>query len=182
MIVGDTQESFEYNTTETNITLNQFHPFYTHHCSVTCITIASGPYSEPIDVQTLQDGKNNYRIKLILPHFFSLLDWCNSFSFLTVAPSGTVISLAVSAPTSRTVTVTWTQPLTSETNGIIKYYQVHIIAAETLQTFLNKTDKTTFTLNNAHPFYTYTVKVAAVTVATGPYTQELTVTTPQDGK
>ena len=60
VIVGDTQESFEYNTTETNITLNQLHPFYTHHCSVTCITIASGPYSNPIDVQTLQDGKNNY--------------------------------------------------------------------------------------------------------------------------
>ena len=56
VIVNETQESLVYNTTTTNLTISQLHPFYIHHCSVSCVTIASGPYSIPTDVQTLQDG------------------------------------------------------------------------------------------------------------------------------
>lgn len=54
--VDDTAESFTVNTTATNVSVTQLHPFYTHRCSVTCVTVAEGPYSEPISVKTLQDG------------------------------------------------------------------------------------------------------------------------------
>ena len=54
--VDETQESFQLNPTATNITITQLHPFYTHQCIVTCVTVTEGPYSDPVAVQTLQDG------------------------------------------------------------------------------------------------------------------------------
>ena len=68
LVVNETQETLTYNTTATNITLTQLHPFYIHHCSVTCITIASGPYSDPIDVQTSEDGKYIIQSSIIIKH------------------------------------------------------------------------------------------------------------------
>ena len=91
------------------------------------------------------------------------------------------MGLAVTAPDSRTVKVTWNPPPQSDINGIIKYYLVQITIAETLETLEYKSNKTVFVLNNAHPYYTYSVKVSAVTVAPGPYTSEYSITTPQDG-
>ncbi len=57
VMVEETQESFTLNITVTNVSITQLHPFYTHHCSITCVTVAEGPYSDSIDVQTLEDGK-----------------------------------------------------------------------------------------------------------------------------
>ena len=54
--VKETQESFNFTTMALNISIVHLHPFYTHHCSVSCVTVAEGPYSDPIDVETLQDG------------------------------------------------------------------------------------------------------------------------------
>ena len=101
--------------------------------------------------------------------------------FQIAAPSSTVLSFAVTAPSSRAIRTIWNPPPQADINGIIKYYNVHFFIAETKETFQNKTEKLFLNLNDAHPFYTYSVKVTAVTVAPGPYTPVQNITTPQDG-
>ena len=107
---------------------------------------------------------------------------CGIF-FLISAPSSPVESFAVVALDSRTIRATWNSPPSTEINGVITFYYVNFFIAETLQTFHNKTYavNTFFILEDAHPYYTYSVKVSAVTVAPGPYTSVYNVTTPQDG-
>ena len=41
---------------------------------------------------------------------------------------------------------------------------------------------TQVTLQSLHPYYTYTCRVAAVTTGRGPYTGNLTIQLPEDGK
>lgn len=98
------------------------------------------------------------------------------------APSSTVKSFNVTTPYSHTVQVTWLPLQSSELNGILMFYSVHFSVAETLETFEHKTNNTVFIITDAHPYYTYSIKVSAVTVAYGPYTPVITVTTPQDGE
>ena len=52
---------------------------------------------------------------------------------------------------------------------------------ETSQTLYFQTSDTSISLNDVHPHYTYTVVVAAVTIAIGPFSTEQSITTPQDG-
>ena len=44
------------------------------------------------------------------------------------------------------------------------------------------TDSTHTTLTDLHPFYTYSISVAAETVDIGPFTAEVTAQMPEDGK
>ena len=44
------------------------------------------------------------------------------------------------------------------------------------------TAATSVTVPALHPFYTYTCTIAAVTIGEGPYSEELTITMPEDGK
>ena len=55
--VNDTHDSYYYNVTDTNITLYDLHPYYTYKCSVSCVTVASGPFSTALTVRTLQAGE-----------------------------------------------------------------------------------------------------------------------------
>ncbi len=99
-----------------------------------------------------------------------------------IAPSSTVVSLNVTTPFSRIVKVTWSPPPSSEINGVIQFYSVNFFITETHESFEFKTNKTQFIKTDAHPFYTYSVNVSAVTVAYGPYTPVINVITPQDGR
>ena len=58
VLVQETQVTFTLNTSTTNVSLTQLHPYYTHHCSVTCITVTEGPYSDIVSIKTLPDGNN----------------------------------------------------------------------------------------------------------------------------
>ena len=54
----DTGFEFYHNTTDTNTALSSLHPYYTYKCSVAAVTVAYGPYSESISIQTEEDGKS----------------------------------------------------------------------------------------------------------------------------
>ena len=44
-------------TTQTEIVVGSLHPYYGYECTVSAVTIAPGPYSEPRLITTPQDGK-----------------------------------------------------------------------------------------------------------------------------
>ena len=54
----ETKEKGILKTSTTKATVENLHSFYTYNISVAAITIDIGPYSLPIMVKTLEDGKS----------------------------------------------------------------------------------------------------------------------------
>ena len=42
---------------ETGYSVGSLHPFYTYNISVSAVTVAAGPYTEPYTIRTQEDGK-----------------------------------------------------------------------------------------------------------------------------
>lgn len=162
---GSVYHNTSYNT---SIVLNYLHPFYTYHCSVAAVTISAGPFSEVTTVKTSQAGKS-------IAITFRML--CFS-----VAPSGPPTYLSLSSMSPNTINISWSPPLTDQWNGIIQYYEIKIHITETLEYLNFQTPNLFLALNDMHPYYTYIVSVAAVTIETGPFSSSQSITTPQDGK
>ena len=45
-----------HTSTTTSITAPGLHPYYVYECIITAVTIGAGPYSQSINVTTLEDG------------------------------------------------------------------------------------------------------------------------------
>ena len=80
-----------------------------------------------------------------------------------------------------TLSVSWSPPSSNDMNGIVQYYVVNVSVTETLEHYQHITTNTSFVISSLHPYYTYTVYVAAVTVGIGPFSVGYTITTPQSG-
>ena len=103
--------------------------------------------------------------------------------FIPTAPDAAPTNLAVLNVTSTSVSVMWEAPPTELQNGVIRHYQVTAFEVDTGQTVtLRATASTAFTVGELHPYYTYRISVAAVTVATGPLSIPISALTLQDGE
>ena len=58
IVVQDTGKIYSYSTAQLSITVGDLHPYYTYNFSISAVTVAPGPYSEPLVVQTLPDSKS----------------------------------------------------------------------------------------------------------------------------
>ena len=86
-----------------------------------------------------------------------------------------------SAVNSTTIHLQWQPPLLADHNGVICSYLINISVVET-GTLLQLTSQTNArNISGLHPYYTYTLTVAAVTIGPGPYGLVLTIKTPEDG-
>ena len=83
---------------------------------------------------------------------------------------------------STTLNFTWSLPSTEQQNGIINYCIVSVTEVDTGVVFELTSNATWLYLDFLHPHYTYTFRIAAVTVAQGPFSSEYNVTMPEDGK
>ena len=112
-----------------------------------------------------------------LPCFFFVN---REHSYIAV-PSSAPVELQGSAVNSTTIYLQWQPPLLADQNGEIRHYLINITAVET-GTLLQLTSQTNAqNISGLHPYYTYTLTVAAVTIGPGPYGLVLTVKTPEDG-
>ena len=103
-----------------------------------------------------------------------------------------VSSLAPSAPpqnvsavngSSTSLKVSWTPPPTLDQNGIIRNYTVAYNRSSGSPSELNvASNNNNVTLSGLQKFVKYTVTVRAVTVADGPPSSPITVSTDQDSK
>lgn len=100
----------------------------------------------------------------------------------STAPSAAPASLAIGILNSTALNVTWQLPPADQINGIVEYYSVKVHVSDTSEDFDYETSTTSLVLNDLHPYYTYTVLVAAATIATGPYSAGVSAQTPADGK
>ena len=76
----------------------------------------------------------------------------------------------------------WQPPPLECQNGNIDYYVLRITELDTGNTFEVVSNFTWILLDFLHPYYTYSVQFAAVTVAQGPFGASITFTTPEDGE
>ena len=58
IVVQDTGNIYSHSTAQLSITVGDLHPYYTYNFSISAVTVAPGPYSEPLVVQTLPDSKS----------------------------------------------------------------------------------------------------------------------------
>ena len=66
-------------------------------------------------------------------------------------------------------------------NGILRHYLISVLETETGEIDLYSALTTHLNISRLHPYYTYTCMVAAVTNRVGPFSQNVSIITPQDG-
>ena len=97
------------------------------------------------------------------------------------APSMPPQSLSVIITTSKSLEISWEPPPSESNNGIIREYAVVIYSFHTgIEQYFTTVNKN-YSLSDLHPYTIYSIKVAAVTVETGPFTYPYNVTTFEDG-
>lgn len=94
-------------------------------------------------------------------------EWCNSFC--SVAPSAPPSNLRGLAIDHTRINLEWDALPTLLLNGILTAYVVRVTERETGYTFEVNTTTTSVVLESLHPDYIYECRVAAVTVAPGPF-------------
>ena len=104
-----------------------------------------------------------------------------NISSLHVAPSSPPSNVTGNPVDSTTVVLSWMALLPAHHNGIIRYYSVNLTETDTGDQIQTESETTTKLLSSLHPYYTYKVAVAAVTVASGPYSTPVTFQLPEDG-
>lgn len=99
-----------------------------------------------------------------------------------IAPSGAPQRLTSDVRSSRVVNISWQPPIEEQQNGDIRQYRITLRENPTGREWNMITVSTSHLLDFLHPYYNYTVRVAAYTVAVGPYSESLQFTTHEDGK
>ena len=79
------------------------------------------------------------------------------------------------------MTLQWSPPLADLQNGIIQFYNVRVMAAETGSVAEYTAMGLSLTVTGLHPHYSYTCTIAAVTVAPGPV-ETIMFQMPEDGR
>ena len=78
--------------------------------------------------------------------------------------------------------IKWGIPQQNETNGNIRYFTLQAIEIETANIVTFNVSGIQKELTGLHPFYTYELRVATVTIAAGPYSEPFRVQTKEAGK
>lgn len=88
---------------------------------------------------------------------------------LSLAPSVAPTNIRGLAIDHSSISLEWDAPPTLLTNGIVTVYIVNVTERETGYTFERNGTSTSIVLNSLHPDYVYECRVAAFTIAAGPF-------------
>ena len=110
-------------------------------------------------------------------NFYLVMYLCLDVDFLTTAPSAPPQNLRQVAIAATSVTLNWQPPPEENWNGLIRLYYVFITELESGSSFILNSTTTNYRVESLHPFYTYTFSVAAMTVAPGSISDNITLQT-----
>lgn len=84
----------------------------------------------------------------------------------------------------RSADLSWVPPRSDLQNGVIRYYVLEVYENNTgnSSTYQTLSAQTSITISTLHPYYTYSIRILAVTVGPGPLSVSHTVNTLQAGK
>lgn len=97
-------------------------------------------------------------------------------------PSAAPLSVLPIAIDSTMISISWSPPNLNATNGVIRHYKVSIIDIATGSGQTLTTADSHLTIPMLIPFTAYSVRVAAFTIGTGPYSRPINITTAEDSK
>ena len=97
------------------------------------------------------------------------------------APSSAPTGLTATDVGQRNITIEWSPPPAEDWNGVIRFYILEIVEIETGAVLTINLTTTGEILGNLHPYYTYHISIAAVTLDIGPFSLPISVTTLQAG-
>ena len=83
---------------------------------------------------------------------------------------------------SQSISLSWLPPPLESLNGILRHYQLTILEEPTARNFSVLSSSSQSLVSSLHPFYSYVISVAAVTVGAGPFSGNVTIETHQDGE
>ena len=99
------------------------------------------------------------------------------------APSTAPSDFNVEAPTSTSLQLSWSPPTVDNQNGIVRSYVVTVTRVDAVgDVMVYTTTVTSLSVGAVVPFTSYKCAVAAVTISQGPFSNSVTVQTPQDGE
>ena len=101
--------------------------------------------------------------------------------FTHAAPFGPPQNVSAELVSSRELLLMWTPPERDIQNGVIRRYLINITELDTSNKWTIESTETERALA-LHPFYRYVFVIAAVTIDTGPYSTQLIIQMPEDGK
>lgn len=102
--------------------------------------------------------------------------------FFSIAPSAPPENVTVVQITSTSLTLQWITPQEDQLNGVLSRYIIELLEIDTnTSSNISASTDTELRLEPLHPFYTYRLRVLAVTVLPGPYSEEVFATTLEDG-
>ena len=81
-----------------------------------------------------------------------------------------------------TLSLSWNSLASFNANGIVREYIVNVLVQDSSEHYQYSTVNTSIILTELHPYYTYTVYIAAVTIGRGPFSAGRTIRMPQNGK
>ena len=104
--------------------------------------------------------------------------------FVHAVPSGSPLNLNARTIDSTTIELVWSEPPLETQNGIIISYVINISISNTKTSFVvNATAAAPLNITELHPYYDYSLRVAAVTSqGAGPFSEPVSITTPEDGE
>lgn len=140
----------------TSFTLTSLRPFVAYTCVIAAHTsIGQGPFSTSMTLTTPED-----------------------------VPEAPPVTISHKNLLSRSVELSWVAPRSDRQNGIIRYYIIEAYENITgnVLTYQTLADQTSFTVSSLHPYYTYTIQIAAFTIGAGYFSAPYTIRTIQDGE
>ena len=148
--------SFRVGSGVTTYILASLRPYVAYTCIIAAHTsVGQGPFGTNVTLTTPED-----------------------------APEAPPVMLSSRNVMSRSVDLSWVAPRRDRHNGIIRYYIIEAYENDTGNTLTYQTlsDQTSLAVGNLHPFNTYSIRIQAVTVGSGPLSLALTVKTLQDSE
>ena len=103
-------------------------------------------------------------------------------SHVLAAPSSPPMAVLPLMVTATSLTLTWQPPSFESRNGVIQQYIIQIEEINTGRMLTAISNTTEVSINNLHPFYSYSCRIAAETAQVGPYTTPITIQLDEDGK
>ena len=147
--------SYQVGSDSTSFTIGSLRPYVAYTCIIAAHTaIDHGPFGAAVTLTTPED-----------------------------VPEAPPIFITQQNVMSRSVDLSWVAPRSDMQNGVVRYYiiEAHENNTGNTTTIQTLSAQTSFTVGDLHPYYTYTMRILAVTTGPGPFSIGHTVNTLQDG-
>ena len=152
LMVVNTGVITEYTSMELSLTISDLHPHYTYTCTIAAVTVAPGP-EDTVMFQMPENGRYADEV-LILESSYLFVHLCLTNSACWYQYQ---FPQSVSPINFTTLLIYWQSPSPELQNGVIRKYRINVTKSETrLISYLLVGNMQT-TVNNLHPYYSYTV-------------------------